>query len=137
MLKIFRISHWAYIFRIPFLPRFLYAINRILFSVVLPASVEVGRDVVFGYSGLGIVIHARCKIGARVQIGTNVTIGGRSGHKAVPIIEDDVEIGSGAKILGPITIGRGARVGANAVVLCDVPNGVTVVGIPARPVHAK
>ena len=135
MLRIFRISHWAYVRGIPFLPRLLYAVNRILFAVVLPPSVEVGQDVLFGYSGLGIVIHARCKIGSRVQIGTNVTIGGRSGHKAVPTIEDDVVVGSGAKILGPITIGRGARIGANAVVLNDVPAGVTVVGIPARPVN--
>ncbi len=135
MLQIFRISHWAYVLGIPLLPRCLYAVNRILFAVVLPASVEVGQGVVFGYSGLGIVVHARCKIGSRVRIGTNVTLGGRSGHKAVPIIEDDVEIGSGAKILGPITIGRGAKIGANAVVLNSVPQGVTVVGIPARPIH--
>ena len=90
----------------------------------------------FGYSGLGIVIHARCKIGSRVQIGTNVTIGGRNGHKEVPIIEDDVLVGTGAKILGPIVIGRGSRIGANAVVLTNVEPGATVVGIPARPIRS-
>lgn len=135
MLKIFRLSHWAHLRGIPLLPRMLYAINRVLFSVVLPPSVEIGRDVILAYGGLGTVIHARCKIGAGVQIGTNVTIGGRSGFQEVPIIEDDVLIGTGAKILGPIVVGRGARIGANAVVLENVPPDVTVVGIPARPVR--
>ena len=134
MLQIFRLSHWAHLHGIPFLPRILYVLNRVLFSVVLPPSVEIGRDVIVAYGGLGTVIHARCKIGARVQIGTNVTIGGRSGFQEVPTIEDDVLIGTGAKILGPIIVGRGARVGANAVVLENVPPGVTVVGIPARPI---
>lgn len=137
MLKIFRLSHWAYVIGIPILPRFFYAINRIVFSVVLPPSVDVGKFPIFGYSGLGIVIHARCRIGDRVQIGTNVTIGGRSGHYEVPVLEDDVVVGSGAKILGPIIIGRGAKIGANAVVLCNVPDGATFVGIPARQVGTR
>lgn len=136
MIKIYRIAHYLYSFNIPFLPRLLYFFNRILFSVVLPPSVKVGRDVVFGYSGLGIVVHARCIIGARVQVGTNVTIGGRNGYVPVPIIEDDVIIGSGAKILGPIVVGRGAKIGANAVVLSDVPSGATFVGIPAKELHS-
>lgn len=136
MLAIFRFSHFLYILKIPFLPRALYALNRILFSVVLPPSVEVGKSTVFGYSGLGIVIHARCKIGDRVQIGTNVTVGGRNGYQDVPIIEDDVIVGSGAKILGPITIGRGAKIGANAVVLSNVPESSTFVGVPARRVKS-
>lgn len=135
MLKIFRIAHWLYIYKIPFFPRLFYVLNRVLFSVVLPPSVEVGKGVIFGYSGLGIVVHARCRIGSRVQIGTNVTIGGRNGHVAVPIIEDDVIIGSGAKILGPLIIGQGAKIGANAVVLNDVPGGATFVGIPAKQVR--
>ena len=86
----------------------------------------------FGYSGLGTVVHARCSIGVNVSIGTNVTLGGRSGIREVPIVEDDVEIGSGAKVLGPVRIGRGARIGANAVVLSDVPPGATAVGVPAK-----
>jgi serine O-acetyltransferase len=104
-------------------PRLIYALNRILFSVVLP-----------GYSGLGTVIHARAVIGDRVSIGTNVTIGGRSGHQDVPRIEDDVEIGSGAKILGPVVIGARSKIGANSVVLKSVPSDSVVVGIPGRVV---
>jgi serine O-acetyltransferase len=106
--------------------------NRVLFSIALPPSVVVGRDVLFGYSGLGIVVHARAKIGDNVKISQNVTIGGRSGHIEVPVIEDDVEIGAGACILGPIRIGRGAKIGANAVVLHDVPAHAIAVGVPAQ-----
>lgn len=132
MLASYRLAHWARTHHVPWLPRLLYGLNRILFAVVLPPSARIGRDVVFGYSGLGIVIHARCEIGDRVHIGTNVTVGGRGGEHAVPIIEHDVQIGSGAKILGPVLVGRGARIGANAVVIKDVPAGATVVGVPAR-----
>ncbi len=66
------------------------------------------------------------------MIGPGVVIGGRSEIYEVPVIEDDVQIGVGAKVLGPIRVGRGAVVGANAVVLHDVPPGAVVVGIPAR-----
>lgn len=132
MLSIYRIAHFLARAGIPVLPRILYVFNRIVFSIVLPPSSIVGRDVLFGYSGLGIVVHARCKIGDRVNIGPHVTLGGRAGLNGVPEIGDDVLIGSGARILGPVHIGNGARIGANAVVLHDVPAGATAVGIPAR-----
>jgi serine O-acetyltransferase len=134
MLNIFRRAHMLHRWRVPVIPRVLYVLNRLLFAVVLPPSVQVGRDVVFAYSGLGTVIHARARIGARVQIGSCGTVGGRSGLMKVPVIEDDVLIGTGAKILGPVVIGRGARIGANAVVLTDVPEGLTFVGVPARSI---
>lgn len=137
MLKIFRLSNWLYAHHIPLLPRLLYALNRVLFSVALPPSVQVGRGVLFGYSGLGIVVHARCVIGNRVKISQNVTLGGRSGHLAVPVIEDDVEIGAGACVLGPIRVGAGAKIGANAVVLRDVPAGAVMVGIPALEINKR
>jgi serine O-acetyltransferase len=86
---------------------------------------------------LGTVIHARAVIGDRVVIGPGVVIGGRSHIFEVPVIEDDAEIGVGAKVLGPVRIGRGAVVGANAVVLDDVPPGAVVVGIPARVLRPR
>lgn len=131
MIGIFRLSSYLYRLGVPVLPRLLYVLNRVLFAVALPPSVTVGRDVLFGYSGLGIVVHAKCVIGNNVKISQNVTIGGRSGHVAVPVIEDGVEIGAGACVLGPIRIGRGAKIGANAVVLIDIPAGAIAVGVPA------
>ncbi|MCV2357161.1 serine acetyltransferase [Paucibacter sp. B2R-40] len=139
MLLIFRISHWLFSHRIPVLPRLLYALNRMLFAIALPPSVQLGQGVLFGYSGLGIVVHARTVIGDRVKISQNVTIGGRSGFFEVPILEDDVEIGAGACVLGPVRIGRGAKIGANAVVLTDVPAGAIAVGVPSKllPINGK
>lgn len=131
MITIFRLASFLYRKRVPWLPRILYGINRLIFSIALPPSVVVGRNVLFGYSGLGVVVHARCIIGSNVKVSQNVTIGGRSGHAAVPIIEDGVEIGAGACILGPVRVGRGAKIGANAVVLRDIPPGAVAVGVPA------
>lgn len=134
MIQLYRIARWLHLRRVPLLPRLIYIVNRIAFSVVLPPSADVGRNVIFGYAGLAIVVHRRARIGNNVTIGPNVTIGGRSGFLAVPVIEDNVMIGAGARILGPVTIGCGAQIGANAVVLADVPAGATAVGIPARVV---
>jgi serine O-acetyltransferase len=106
--------------------------NRVVFAVQLPAETRIGRGVKFNYSGLGTVIHSRAVIGDRVVVSPGVVIGGRSGIFDVPILEDDVQLGVGAKILGPVRVGRGAVVGANAVVLHDVPAGAVVGGIPAK-----
>ncbi|MCV2349263.1 serine O-acetyltransferase [Paucibacter sp. Y2R2-4] len=132
MISLFRLAHWLLSHRVPILPRLLYVLNRIVFSIALPPSVKVGKDALFGYSGLGVVVHARAVIGDRVKISQNVTIGGRSGFFEVPILEDDVEVGAGACVLGPVRIGRGAKIGANAVVLIDVPAGAIAVGVPAK-----
>ncbi|WP_137938326.1 DapH/DapD/GlmU-related protein [Chitinivorax sp. B] len=131
MLAIFRLSSFLHSMGIPLLPWLLKVLNRVLFACSVPPSVKVGRNVVFGYQGLGIVVHKRAVIGNNVIVGPNVTIGGRSGHEQVPVIEDDVLIGAGARILGPVRIGRNAQIGANAVVLVDVPEGAIAVGVPA------
>jgi serine O-acetyltransferase len=119
------------------LPKLLYAINRILFATVLPPSAHIGKDVVLGYRGLGIVLHRQAYVGDRVNLGPKVTIGGRAGIPGAPRIEDDALIGSGAQVLGPVRVGKGAQVGANAVVLQDVPDGATAVGVPARIIARK
>ena len=137
MIHFYRIARWLYLRRVPVLPRAIYIFNRIVFAVVLPPSAEVGRNVVFGYSGLGIVVHKRARIGSNVTISPNVTIGGRAEFLAVPVIEDDVMIGAGACVLGPVTVGRGAKIGANAVVLQGVPPGWIAVGVPAEPKPAR
>jgi serine O-acetyltransferase len=137
VLTIHRIAHQLWRWRVPLLPRMLATFSRVMFATVLPPSVVMGRGVVLGYGGLGTVIHKDCRIGHAVVLGSGVTLGGRQGRVGVPVLHDRVNIGTGAKVLGPVTLGEGATVGANAVVLHDVPAGVTVVGIPARPVVSR
>ena len=132
LVAIHAVAHWLLRYHVPLLPRLLTLFNRIVFAVQLPAATQLGRGVKLNYSGLGTVLHPRAVIGNRVEIGPGVVIGGRSGIWEVPVIEDDVQIGVGAKVLGPVRVGRGAIVGANAVVLHDVPPGAVVGGIPAR-----
>jgi serine O-acetyltransferase len=132
LLKIHAVAHWLWKNRVPVIPTLLALFNRVVFASQIPASAQLGRGVRLNYSGLGTVIHKRAVIGDHVQIGPGVVIGGRSEIWEVPVIEDFVQIGVGAKVLGPIRIGRGASIGANAVVLDDVPPGAVVGGIPAR-----
>jgi serine O-acetyltransferase len=132
LLKIHRVAHWLWKRHVPFIPRGLALFNRVVFAAELPHQTRVGRGVKLYHSGLGTVIHPRAVIGDNVGIAQGVVIGGRSHFKDVPIIEDDVLIGAGAKVLGPVRVGRGAVIGANAVVLQDVPAGAAVGGIPAK-----
>jgi serine O-acetyltransferase len=89
--------------------------------------------------GSGVVIGETAEIGDDVTLYQGATLGGTKLHhgKRHPTLENGVIVGAGARVLGPITVGEGARVGANAVVLADVPKGVSMVGIPARPVMRR
>ncbi|MCW2782065.1 MAG: hypothetical protein JWR35_2514 [Marmoricola sp.] len=98
----------------------------------VPAQVTIGERVAFLHDAQGLVIHPRVVIGDDVRIYHQVTIGSATNKPGIPVIGNGVLIGVGAKILGPVNIGDGARIGANAVVTRDVPAGATAVGIPAR-----
>lgn len=135
MLTLHRIAHWLWRAGVPVLPWMIKVFNRIICSVVLPPSTQVGRDVLFSYGGLGTVVHKRAVISDGAIIGTGVTIGGRSGKQEVPVIGEGAILGSGAKVLGPVKIGKYASIGANAVVLQDVPDYGVAVGVPARVVR--
>jgi len=89
--------------------------------------------------GSGVVIGETAEIGDDVTLYQGATLGGTKLHhgKRHPTLENDVIVGAGARVLGPITVGAGARIGANAVVLADVSKGVSMVGIPARPVMRR
>jgi serine O-acetyltransferase len=104
-------------------------------GVVLPRGTSVGRDLLIVH-GASIRVHPDVVIGDRVCIMHEVTIGLNPGpdgaRTGAPRIGNDVFIGAGAKVLGPITIGDGARIAANSLVITDVPPGATVVGVPAR-----
>lgn len=118
---------------IPFLPKLLNIIFvRLLFSCQISLGAKIGKNTTLGYGGLGVVIHDRAIIGDNVKIGQGVTIGGTSHHYKVPVIGDNCFIAPGAKILGPITIGNNCVIGANAVVIRDVPDNTLVAGVPAK-----
>ena len=126
----YKISHQVYLWHIPFIPSIFKIFIRIVFGSVIPPETRIGKNVHFAYNALGIVIHRQCIIGDDVWISQQVTIGGL--NEGFPTIGNNVYIGAGARIIGKICIGDNAKIGANAVVLTDVPNGATAVGIPAR-----
>jgi len=134
-MRLYRMGNWLHRHRVPLAPRALQGLGLVLFSSVVPATAQIGRGTVLAYAGLGIVIHARARIGEGCLIAPQVTIGGRSGHAQVPVIGDRVFIGAGARILGPVTVGDGAVIGANAVVVADVEPRTLVAGVPARVIR--
>jgi serine acetyltransferase/CelD/BcsL family acetyltransferase involved in cellulose biosynthesis len=136
-LTFYRFGRWCYLRRIPVIPQLAYQAISLLFNAAIPMSAEIGEGVELAYGGMGIVLHERCKIGRFVSIGHQVTIGGRSRRWGVPVIEDRAVIGAGAKLLGPISVGAEAVIGANAVVLHDVPPRTVVAGMPARVVRTN
>lgn len=128
----YRLAHWLYDKHIPVLPKLIYYIQYMLFNSSVPASCKIGGGSKFGYGGIAVVIHARAVIGRDCLIGQCCTIGGRSKHYEVPKLGDNVYMGAGSKILGPVTIGDNVVIGAGAVVLKDVPANCVVAGVPAR-----
>ena len=136
-IHIHQIAHWLKRHHIPLLPGLLTLLIFLLYNSKVPAGAKIGKGTRLGYGGIGVVIHDRAVIGADVMIGPNVTIGGRSGHYEVPVIGDRVEISTGAKVLGPIKIGNNVIIGANAVVIKDVPDNVIVAGVPAKIIRIQ
>jgi len=114
-----------------------FKLVEIATGVSLPVHAQIGRGFYIGHFG-NIIIHPDTVMGERCSISQGVTIGVLGGERdGVPRLGNDVYVGAGAKILGPVTIGDGAVVGANAVVIDDVPPGATAVGVPARIIHKK
>ena len=113
--------------------RAMFRYIRNHYGIELPYEVKLGRRVLFEHQG-AVVIHGNSVIGDDTVIRQGVTLGNRrrEEHDQAPCLGRGVSVGAGAKILGPVRIGDGAMIGANAVVLCDVPAGATAVGIPAR-----
>src|SRR5690554_3258823 len=93
---LYRLGSLLFRYKIPLLPRLLTYINRVIFSVQIPASARFGKNLTLGYWGLGVVIHVKARIGDNCLIAQNVTIGRNFGDKDVPIIGNDVYIGAGS-----------------------------------------
>lgn len=149
-LIIYRFGHYVHslkILPIRFLLNVLCRILEFIFIKIahhseLHVRCKIGKNINFPHGLNGIVIHPNAVIGDNVTIYHQVTIGENTGssrhiNHAAPIIEDEVFVGVGAKILGNIRIGKGAKIGAGAVVLHDVPAYCTAVGVPARIIERK
>jgi serine O-acetyltransferase len=134
VLVLTRMRESARRWHVPGLNHALRLVQTALYSIEIGNDVELGDGVNFAHT-LGIVVGGDSKVGARVKFLGNNTVGTVSDN-GYPVIEEDVVIGCGARVLGPIRIGRGAIIGANAVVLSDVRAGAVVSGIPAR-VHGR
>lgn len=132
-LIIHRFSHWLWKKHFFWLGRFTSHIGRWLTGIEIHPGATIGRRVFIDH-GMGIVIGETAEIGDDCTLYHGVTLGGTSWNKGKrhPTLESGVVIGAGAKVLGPITIGKNAKIGSNAVVVKDVPDNATAVGIPAR-----
>lgn len=146
VMLVYRFGRWRYtikpiilrkIFSIIY--KIVYKFIQIITGIELPCEVEIGDDFIIDHFG-GIVISGYAKFGHRCRIRNGVVVGLKDVNNPVaPVIGDDVDIGAGAKVLGNIKIGNRVSIGANAVVLCDVPDDCIAVGVPAsiKPKYKK
>jgi serine O-acetyltransferase len=133
-----RVAHALYDVGVPLLPRVIAALARSITGIEIHPAARIGNGFFIDH-GMGVVIGETAQIGNDVTLYQGVTLGGTgfATGKRHPTVEDNVTIGSGAKLLGPITVGHGAKIGANSVVIHDVPPNSTVVGNPGHPVRIE
>jgi serine O-acetyltransferase len=131
-----RVAHALHEAGVPLLPRTLSMLTRALTGIEIHPAAQIGMGLFIDH-GAGVVIGETASIGRDVTMYQGVTLGGTgfATGKRHPTVQDNVTIGSGAKLLGPIEIGHGAKIGANSVVITDVPPNSTVVGNPGHPVR--
>jgi serine O-acetyltransferase len=134
----YRVAHALHSVGVPLLPRLIAAVARSVTGIEIHPAARIG-DGLFIDHGMGVVVGETAEVGNNVTIYQGVTLGGTgfATGKRHPTVQDNVTIGSGAKLLGPITVGHGAKIGANSVVIHDVPPNSTVVGNPGHPVRVE
>ncbi len=133
-----RLSHWLWQHNLKWLARFLSTLTRWMTGIEIHPAVKIGRRFFIDH-GMGVVIGETAEIGDDCTLYHGVTLGGTSWKegKRHPTLANNVVVGAGAKVLGPICVHEGARIGSNAVVVKDVAAGETVVGVPGRIVRTK
>src|SRR6187200_306729 len=133
-----RAAHALLEAKVPLLPRVIAYMTRAVTGIEIHPAAQIGEEF-FVDHGSGVVIGETAKIGNRVTLYQGVTLGGTGFQrgKRHPTLGDNVTVGSGAKLLGPIAVGDNAKIGANTVVVEDVPPGATVVGNPGHPVRLE
>lgn len=132
----YRFAHRLYKWNIPLIPRIISYITRIITGIEIHPAAKIGRKFFIDH-GEGVVIGETTEIGDNVLIYQQVTLGGtgKEHGKRHPTLGDNVIVGAGAKVLGNINIGEGTRIGAGSVVVEDVPEHSTVIGVPGRVVQ--
>lgn len=128
------LAHWFWTHRLKWLGRFTSHVSRWLTGIEIHPGAKIGRRVFIDH-GMGVVIGETAEVGDDCTIYQGVTLGGTTlyrGQKRHPTLGNGVVVGAGAKILGGFTVGDGAKIGSNAVVVKEVPAGATVVGVPGR-----
>jgi serine O-acetyltransferase len=131
----FRLDHFCFRYHIPLIPFLMKLLIRLVYNSAVDCQTEIGKGSFLAYGGIGVVIHKRVVIGKNVTIGQQVTIEGKSGKYEVPVIGDNVYLGAGAKILGGICLVNVVILGANSVVLQDVPDHSKVAGVSAKVIQ--
>ena len=133
-----RVANALYEAEVPLAPRAIAFGSRAVTGIEIHPAARIGSDFFIDH-GAGVVIGETAEIGDRVTLYQGVTLGGTgfARGKRHPTVGDDVTIGSGAKLLGPVDVGHGAKIGANTVVIADVPQNSTVVGNPGHPVRVE
>lgn len=131
-----RVAHGLHGVGVPFVPRSISLVSRTVTGIEIHPAADIGQGFFIDH-GAGVVIGETAQIGDDVTLFQGVTLGGTgfATGKRHPTLEDNVTVGAGAKLLGAITVGHGAKVGANSVVINDVPPNSTVVGNPGHPVR--
>lgn len=133
-----RVAHALHDAKVPLMPRLIAAISRAITGIEIHPAAKIGHGLFIDH-GMGVVIGETAELGDDVTLYQGVTLGGTgfATGKRHPTVQDNVTIGSGAKLLGPITVGHGSKIGANSVVIHDVPANSTVVGNPGHPVRVE
>lgn len=132
----YRISRWLYLHHIPFLPKLITLVIFLIYNSKIPYQAEIGKGTLFGYGGIGVVIHSKSIIGSYCTVCQQVTIEG-SKFPGVPVIGNNVYIAKGAIVMGGISIGNNVTIGANAVVTKSVSDNAIVAGVPAKVLRYK
>ncbi|QCT71199.1 serine acetyltransferase [Eubacterium sp. AM05-23] len=128
----YKIARFMWKHHISFMAFFFRGLMRVIFACDIPYKTQIGTGTVFPHHALGIVIHQDAVIGKNCIIEQNVTIGGRSGFATLPKIGNNIMVGAGASIIGPVIIGDNVQIGAGAVVVHDIPDNCVVIGVPAK-----